>query len=46
MAQTMVTMKIVRFSISPLYFSRITIRMAKQKQALTKEETYRPIKEV
>ena len=38
-AQTMVTIKIVKFSISPLYFNRSTIKIAKQKQALTKEDT-------
>jgi hypothetical protein len=32
--------------MSPLYFNRITINMAKQKHALTKEDTYKPIKEV
>lgn len=42
-ALTMVTMKIVRLAISPWYFNKITIRIAKQKHALTNDDTYRPM---
>ena len=43
MEQTILTIKMVRFSMSPLYFNSITINMAKQKQALTNDDTYKPI---